>query len=157
MGIEIEYPLTSQISAGILLNTSFGRTDNSNASFTLRPEDYLKSGFSADVFARYYIQGEAPEGLYAQFNVGYNTMLFFDGNTRPFTMHNRWKELSGFRVPNDLIKPKPFNAALGIGYQLIIIPKHIIASAVLGVQGQFDANNDIFISVYIIPTIGWVF
>lgn len=157
LGFEAEYPVTQKISIGLNFAGNLGRADGKNANFKIKPEAYLEPGYNIDLVGKYYFKGEAPEGLYATLNFSYNTKLYFDGNTRPFTLHNRWKELAGLRVPNDLVKPKPFNSGLGIGYQLVIIPKHIIANMMLAAQGQIDNNNDFFISIYLVPSIGYVF
>ncbi len=153
IGVQVEYPIAEKISIGLM--TMVKKSDSKNN--TMRPEEYQNTGFLVDLYAKYFFLGEAPEGLYGLANVSYNSILFFDGNTRPYTLHNRWKEFEGFRVPNEIQTPKAFNAGLGVGYQLIIIPQHVIADVFLAASGNFDSDNSFFLQLYLAPSIGFVF
>ncbi|MFL5731098.1 MAG: hypothetical protein ACJ75J_16540, partial [Cytophagaceae bacterium] len=54
-------------------------------------------------------------------------------------------------------KPYPYRAGLGLGYQIIIVPKHLIGNFMIGVQGNMDARNNPFLSVFVAPSIGYAF
>lgn len=153
LGVQAEYPVTEKISVGLMIMAK--KTDSK--SYTIQPEDYQNAGFAVDLIGKYYFIGSAPQGLYGMANLSYNSMLFFDGNTRPYTLHNRWKKFEGFRVPNSIEAPKAFNMGLGVGYQLVIIPQHIIADVYLSASGNFDSDNSFFIQLYLAPSIGFVF
>ncbi len=153
IGVQVEYPVTEKISIGLMAMVK--KSDSKN--YSIRPEEYQNRGFLVDLYAKYFFFGEAPEGFYGLANFSYNSMLFFDGNTRPYTLQNRWKEFEGFRVPNEIKSPKAFNAGLGVGYQLIIIPQHVIADVFLAASGNFDNDNSFFLQLYLAPSIGFVF
>lgn len=153
MGAQVEYPLSKKLSACVMVMSKLAES----RGYSVKKEDFHENGFAIDLIGKYFLTGEAPEGLYGLLNLSYNTMLYFDGSTRPFTMHNRWKEFNGYRVPNDLVKPKPINVSLGVGYQLIIIPQHIIADVFIGASSSIDQDNSIFFQFYMAPSLGYVF
>lgn len=153
LGAQIEYPISKKVSASLMVMSKLSES----RGYSVKKEDFHESGFSIDLLGKYFLIGEAPEGLYGVLGLSYNSMLYFDGSTRPYTMHNRWKDFNGFRVPNDLYKAKPFNATLGTGYQLIVIPQHIIVDVFMGISGNFDHNNSFFVQFYVAPSIGYVF
>lgn len=152
-GVQVEYPLTNKISIGLM--TMIKKSDSKN--YILHPEDYQNGGFLVDIYAKYFLVGDAPEGLYGLANLSYNSMLYYDGNTRPYSLKNRWKDFEGFRLPNSIQQPKAINAGLGVGYQLIIVPKHVIADVFIAASGNFDHTNSFFIQLYLAPSIGFVF
>ena len=153
VGAQVEYPVSEKFSACVMVMSKLAES----RGYSVKKEDFHENGFSIDLIGKYFIKGAAPEGFYGLVNLSYNTMLYFDGSTRPYTMHNRWKEFNGYRVPNDLVKPKPFNASVGAGYQLIVIPQHIIADVFIGVSGSIDHDNTPFVQFYMTPSLGYVF
>ncbi len=156
VGIEVEYPLSMKLSLGTQLTGVLGRNDVGKNKFRVRPEGYHESGFGADIFVRYYFKENAPEGLYAQVYLSYSNYIYFDGNTRPFTLHNNWKETEKFRLANDIEKPLPYTGGLGVGYQIKFVP-NLIGNVFLGIQGQMSNENEIMISVFLTPGIGYLF
>lgn len=157
LGIEAEYALNGKLSVGINLLGTLGRGDGSSANYKVKPESFSEAGYRAELAFKYYFKGEAPTGLYTHLNLAYNELFYHDGNTRPYTLHNRWKEIDGLRLPVDFKKPIPFSAGLSFGYQLIVIPERIIANVLIGVQGNLDADNNPFIAIYAAPSIGYKF
>lgn len=153
VGAQVEYPLNEKISLGVMIMSKVAESKD----FTVKHEDFQDSGFSIDIYGKYFLKGEAPEGLYGVASLSYNTMLYFDGNTRPYTLHNRWKDFNGFREISDLVKPNPLNLSFGVGYQMIVIPQHIIADVFMGISGNMDENNSPFVQIYIAPSLGFVF
>lgn len=152
-GVQVEYPLTNKISIGLM--TMVKKSDSKN--HILHPEDYQDGGFLVDIYAKYFLLGDAPEGLYGLANLSYNAMLYYDGNTRPYALKNRWKDFEGFRVPSSIKQPKAINAGFGVGYQLIVVPKHVIADIFLAATANLDHTNSFFIQLYLAPSIGFVF
>ena len=162
LGVEVEYPIRDKkdkISVGTLLMVGFGRLDGKNANFIVRDQPFLRSGISVDIFGRYFLSKDkyAPLGLYVSGNISYNTLLYFDGDTRPFTLFNRRRRDNTGRELKDIERPNAFNAGVGVGYQLIMIPDNIIANIELRVQGRRDSDGTIFPTVSLLPTIGFKF
>lgn len=156
-GLSGEIPISEKFTANINLLGTLGRLDGKNANYSTRPESYMSEGWRAEAMFRYYIKGEAPTGFYAHLNFAYNNLFYYDGNTRPYTLVNNWRETNGVRLPSNFEKPNPISAGLGIGYQLEIIPDLIIVDAFCTLQGHMDANGDPFLQVYVAPSIGYKF
>ncbi len=157
LGLEVEYALSGKITLGVNLLGTLGRGDGQSANYKVKPEAFMEEGYRAEIAVKYFFKGNAPEGLYTHLNVAYNDLFYHDGNTRPYTLHNRWKEIDGLRLPVDFKKPIPFSAGISFGYQMIVIPKRIIANVLVGVQGNMDADNNPFIAIYAAPSIGYKF
>lgn len=153
LGAQVEYPISKKLTANIMIMSKLSES----RSYAVKKEDFHENGFSVDLFGKYYFKENAPEGLYALADLSFNTMIFYDGTTRPYAMHNRWKDFNGYRVPNDIKKPNPFNFAAGVGYQMIIIPQHIIADVFMGASANLDHDNSFFVQFYIAPSLGYVF
>lgn len=152
-GIQAEYIVGTKLGVGLNFSYAFGFND-APAGFEYLPEEYLKSGLGVDLFAKFYFAGNAPEGLYGYANLSYNNMLFFDGNNRPYTIHNHWKEFDGTILQNTTI-PNAFGGGVGAGYQVKLI-SHVIADASISLQ-LHPSNNGLHMSVYFLPSVGYVF
>lgn len=154
IGLELEYAISPSISIGSNLFAKVGRMDGKKANFKIKDEPFLENGWRAELYMNYYFSKKAPEGIYLQVNGGYNKLIYFDGNTRPYTLHNHWKQLKGVRVTTDLEKPKPYVGGLALGYQFLIIPDHIIANISSGIMANVDQDNSLFFTIYLAPSIG---
>lgn len=157
LGLEFEFPFTKKLSASINLMGKLGRTDGRNTTFKVKEEAYLKDGYLGELSFRYYFAGKAPEGIYIQANFTYSNILYFDGTTRPYTLHNHWKDLNGLRTPADFPDLLPYSGGLGLGYQVVIIPEHLIGNLMLGAQSNIDQEGNPLLSVYLYPSIGFKF
>lgn len=158
IGIELEYPLNDLLTVGLNIAAKSGRTDGERKPFKIRPETYQDPSYRVELAIKYYISQSAPVGLYAQLNFSYGNLLYYDGTNKPFTLHSRWKSFNqGIRAPTDLTPPKEYSFGLGAGYQLIVIPKHIIANIMLGTQIFIDQENKVYPALYVQPSIGYVF
>ena len=162
---EIEYPITHSVSLGVNVLRKFGRTDGtSNRVFKIRPENFQNPNTSIEFAVKFYlpmskdIGHNAPIGLYIQGNGSYNSLLFYDGTNRPFTMHSHWKKNKGLREPNPYDPPGNLSIGFGVGYQAIVIPGHIIANFMFGTQAYITQNNNTLKpGFYLAPSIGYVF
>ncbi len=154
LGLEFEAYFGDKVSLGLNVLGTLGRTDGQNANFQLNPEDYLEPGFRAELAFKYYPKGRAPEGIYGQVNVAYSQIVYYDGNTRPYTFHNRWRDQTGVVATEDLVRPNPLSVGLGFGYQVKIIPDWLVGNIMLGIQGQMDQDNQPFVSIYLSPSLG---
>lgn len=157
LGFSIEKPLGESLSLNFNAIGTLGRLDGAKANYTVRPEAFSSEGVRAEVMLRYYFKNESPEGLYANINLAYNDLFYFDGTTRPYTLHNKWKQLNGLRLPSDFERPNPLSAGIGLGYQLTIIPERIIADVYVAAQAHQDFDKSFFLQAYIAPTIGYKF
>jgi hypothetical protein len=149
--IEAELPLNPYFSVGLNILGKLGGTDAKHTKE--QNEAYYQPGIGAELALKFYFKGEAPEGLYLQLNGGYSTLFYQDGNTRPYTLHNHWRKQDG----SVFKKPLPYYAGIGAGYQLILLPDHLIANIMVGVQGNIYDNNSFPLSLYISPSIGYKF
>ncbi|HEX8547114.1 MAG TPA: hypothetical protein VF691_09150 [Cytophagaceae bacterium] len=155
--VEFEYPLTSKITVGLNLLGKLGRTDEAKANAILKNENLVNNGLRAELAAKYYFKNEAPTGFYIQSNVAFGNLIYFDGNVRPYTLHNHWKKPTAEDPKGKLERPFPVSAGIGGGYQLVLLPKHIIGNLMLGVQGNMDQQNNFFVSIYVAPSLGYMF
>lgn len=155
--LEFEYPVSKTFTVGVNLLAKIGRTDGAKANAILKNENILDNGLRAELAFKYFIKKEAPLGFYAQGNVAWGNLIYFDGNVRPYTLHNHWKKPTPEYPTGILERPFPISAGVGGGYQLVMLPKHIIANLMLGVQGNMDQQNDFFVSIYVAPSLGYMF
>jgi hypothetical protein len=154
--LEIEAPIGDKFSIGLNIYGKLGRTDGKNANFKVKKQDFLTDGIRAELAFKYYFSGTAPEGLYMQTNFSYNQIVYADGTTKPYTLNSHIKP-ADTSATGALLKPYPYSAGLGVGYQMIIVPKHLIGNFMLGVQGNMDARKETFISIFVAPSIGYLF
>lgn len=159
LGMEVEYPVMDMVSIGVNVIGKMGRTDGSNVVFKIRPENYQDAAYRVELAFKYYISKSAPLGFYGQFNISYGNLLYYDGTNRPYTMHSKWKpyEEGQLRDPVPLEAPKDYSFGVGAGYQLVIIPKKIIANVMVGTQLYLEQASGIYPSVYVAPSLGYVF
>jgi hypothetical protein len=150
--VELELPLGKKFSVGVNLFGKVGRTDGKKSNYKVKDQDFLQDGIRAELALKYYFKPTAPEGFYLQANFAYNQIVYSDGTTKPYSINthiNNATDTSG-----TLLKPYPYSAGLGLGYQVVFIPKHIIGNIMVGAQGNMDAHNNPFMSFYIAPSIG---
>lgn len=155
LGVELEIPIKKASSFGVNILGKYGRFDNPRIQ---KPVDYFDTGYRIELAYKYYFAKKGPLGVYAQVFVGYSKLLYDNGNTRPFALNLRNLDLnSDPRTDNSFDLPKPYTGGLGIGYQTKLYKDKIIGNLMLGSQVGFDAQNVIFYSVYLSPSIGYVF
>lgn len=155
LGLEFELPLKNASSIGLNIIGKYGRLDNPKIA---KPVDYFETGFRAELAYKYYFAQKTPLGFYIQAFIGYTKLVYDNGNTRPFSLNLRNLDLNG-DPRNDLEfkLPKPYTGGIGFGYQTILIKKRIIGNMMMGSQLGFDSANTIFYSLYISPSVGYVF
>ncbi|MFQ3575254.1 MAG: hypothetical protein SNJ77_02350 [Cytophagales bacterium] len=155
-GLEFEIPLSKSISLGLNGMYYFARQDNVQKIKSNRAD--LTNGFRGELALRYFRSQKGPSGIFFQIYGGYNTIMYSNGLTRPYSLMLRRKEnKKDTREVNDFSEPKPICAGLGIGYQVAIIPKKLLASVMLGVDASQDADNKLIIFPYLNPVLGYVF
>jgi len=152
--LELEYPLSSKFSMGINLFAKLGSTGGGKNNIKVKEESFLKDGYLAEALFRFYPKAMAPEGIFIQGSLTYGNLIYFDGNTRPYTLHNHWRKLKNVNSSVAIEKPKPLGGGLGIGYQTVIIPERLIGCLVLGMQVNSDSANKTFFSIYLAPSLG---
>jgi hypothetical protein len=156
IAVEIEAPIGKKFSIGLNLYGKVGRTDGKNANFKVKKQNFLTDGMRVELAFKYYFKPTAPEGLYLQTNFAYNQIVYADGTTKPYSL-NSHVQPPDTNATGTSLKPYPYSAGLGLGYQIIIVPKHLIGNFMLGVQGNMDAKNNPFLSFFVAPSIGYVF
>lgn len=151
--IEAELPLNSHVTIGLNALGKLGGGDGKKELTKEENEAYNTSGLGAELALKFYFKGESPEGLYLQVNGGYSNIFYYDGNTKPYTIHNHW------RKQDELVfkKPEPYYGGIGVGYQVILLPDHLIANVMVGFQGNMYDNKSFPLSIYIAPSIGYKF
>jgi hypothetical protein len=154
LALEAEYPVNRTFSIAVSGTFKLGRTDGPRSNFKVNPADYLDNGYRFELQVRYFLTGFAPLGFYVSAYVSYGQIVYFDGTTRPYSLWNRVKEQDNLRSRSGISKPQPIGGGGGFGYQLMIIPKRVIANFFIGVQTNVDGDNTIFLSGYVAPSIG---
>lgn len=153
-GLQAEYPLSFKMTVGI--NGYFYTGLPKGGQIKPTHQAFHDNNWGVDVFGKYYFKDNAPEGLYVYANASYNKMLYFDGNNRPFTLHNNWKEFEGFDKNNVLAIPSNFSGGIGVGYQIKFMP-HLVGDATFVMQGQTSSKGGAYLSFHILPSIGYLF
>lgn len=162
VGLEGEYVATPKMTIALNLIGKLGSTTSSQNVYPIRQEEFLNSGYLAELTGRYYMTLSkrkitlAPFGFYVQASVGYSKLLYFDGSTRPFTLHTRTRPSTDPRTPNEFATPSPLVGGLGAGYQIELVPHTILANIYLGTQVNTDSKG-VFISLFVSPSIGMMF
>ena len=154
-GLEAEYPFNSKSTLGVNLLYYTGSGSPKTDSSVVGDGSYAKSGFMAELQYKYYFSGTAPTGLYVMLAAGYNSILYPDGSTRPFTVFNSWDNQSEISKKTNSI-PNPYIGSIGIGYQIIMIEPHISGNVVAGAQFQ-SGGSGLSTNVFITPSLGWTF
>lgn len=154
--LELEYPVTKHFSIGLNIFAKLGRWDGLKVNRTMPNEDYLNNGMAFELAGKFYIKPEAPEGFYVQANVAYNNFFYQDGTTRPFSFYSHWRDQVGASATT-FKAPSPFQFGVGVGYQVIILPKHFIGNVMIGTLGNFGGNDQFQFSIYLAPSLGYVF
>ena len=158
LGLEAEYVVSPKFTLALNILGKLGETDAKNNFRPIKKQDFLENGYLAELTGRCYIQltkkkiALAPTGFYIQATVGYSKLLYFDGNTRPFTLHTRKRNINDPNFKN----PTPIIGSLGAGYQVELVPKKIIANLSILSQTNID-DRGFFLSIYISPSIGILF
>ncbi len=165
LGLEMEFTIGHNISFGLNNIGRLGSLDLSPISNRLQTQDYQQNGLLSEIFFRYYLNGKdhkshfAPAGFYIHANVGTNYIVNSDGTLRPFSIVTFTDKKVGDQnqTPQVFSRPQPYFGGLGFGYQVIIYPQHLIANIYLGTQANFNGENKFQLSLYISPSIGWLF
>lgn len=155
--VEMELPVHKSFSVAVSGTFKLGRTDGKQSNFRVNPAEYLDNGFRLDLHVRYFPVSHAPFGFYADAFASYGQIVYFDGTTRPYSLLNRVKEKNDLRSPSNISKPQPFGAGVGVGYQVLLIPKKVVANFFFGVQSNIDGDNTIFLSGFVAPSLGILF
>jgi hypothetical protein len=151
IGVEAEYIVNSRFSVGLNVYGKWGVTRPEKTNETTK-YNFLQDGLRTELAFKYYLMKKAPEGIYLQANIAYSQLNYFNGSAMPYTLLNM-----GLPSGEIGIKPKPYGGGLGVGYQLVVIPKLIIANIMLGMQANVAGDNKIFMSLYAAPSIGVIF
>jgi hypothetical protein len=155
--VEMEIPVHKSFSIAVNGTFKLGRTDGKQSNFRVNPAEYLDNGFRVDLHVRYFPVSYAPFGFYADAFASYGQIVYFDGTTRPYSLLNRVKEKDDLRSPSNITKPQPFGAGAGVGYQILLIPKKVVANFFFGLQTNIDGDNTIFLSGFVAPSLGILF
>ncbi len=154
-GLEVEYPFNRNSTLGLnalyYVGSGTAQTDSSTAG----DGTFADPGFLVELQYKYYFTGSAPIGLYAMLAAGYNSILYPDGATRPFTVLNTWENQNTI-TGNVTSIPTPYIGSIGLGYQVIMIEPHISGNIVMGVQLQ-TGTTGLLTNLFITPSLGWTF
>lgn len=154
-GLQAEYPLSFKVTLGMNAYYYTGLPKDGGDEKPVH-QAFHNNNFGVDVFGKYYFKDNAPEGLYAYANVSYNKMLYFDGNNRPFALHNNWKDFDGFDKNNVLAIPSNLSGGVGVGYQIKFMP-HLVGDATFVTQIQTSSDGGAYFSLHILPSVGYLF
>jgi len=165
LGLEMELSAGHNMSFGVNVLGRLGSLDKSPINEKIRTEDYQQNGMAAEIFFRYYLHDKehkshfAPTGFYVHFNAGTNFIVYSDGSLRPFNIVTFTQRKSGDQnqSPQFFSRPQPYFGGVGIGYQVIIFPQHLIGNIFFGTQANVSGDNKFQLALYISPSIGWLF
>ena len=114
-GLELEYPFNGQSTLGLnaLYYTGSGsaKTDSSEVG----DGTFADPGLLIELQYKFYFTGMAPTGLYAMLAVGYNSIAYPDGSTRPFTVFNTWDNQRAVDADPTAVSQRPRRQAATAG------------------------------------------
>lgn len=154
--VDLNVPVSKVLTIGLSYSSTLGNNEGDKQHYVIA-QDYTKSGMRLQLSANYFFSQKAPEGFYAQVQVSYNTIVYYDGTTRPFSLTNHRSDVSSLTSGDLLSNAKKVDMGIGVGYQAIVIPNHIIANILIGVQGNQTSESVLFMNAYIRPTVGFIF
>lgn len=156
-GLEVEFPVGAKLTLGVNAYGKLGPTDNKKNNYIQKQEDYMKTGYLAELSAKYYF-GSAPVGMYAHITGGYGNLLYGDGTIKPYSMITRPRDFEKApQVAIELPEVKPYRGSLGIGYQFAMPTRKLVANLAGGALVGFDSENKTFFSLYLAPSVGIIF
>lgn len=155
VGLELEFPLSKSLTAGINFYGKLGRTDNETSNYRVRQNAALENGYLAEAAIKYYFD-EAPSGWYLQGSLGVGNLTYEDGSARPFSWLVTKPEFKNLNTPYEVPENNPFRVGLGGGYQWVIIPRHLVANFMGGVY-YFTSPDASYLSPYLAPSVGFIF
>ncbi len=157
-GVDLNFPVNKKIYVGLSYSSTFGNNTGDKQHFIIA-QDYTKQGIRAQLSGMYFFGKKAPNGFYGQLNISYNTLIYYDGSTRPLSLFNHREAVSGLGNGTLVTSAKKVDLGIGLGYQIVIIPDHVIANILVGAQGNQSSTEEskLFMDIYIRPTIGLVF
>lgn len=154
--VDVNYHVSNAFTIGLSYASTLGNNAGGKQHYVIA-QDYTKNGMRLQLSGNYFFSKKAPEGFYGHVQVSYNTIVYYDGTTRPFSLTNHREDVSSLGSGELLSNAKKLDMGIGIGYQAIVIPDHIIANILIGVQGNQTSENTLFINAYIRPTVGFIF
>jgi len=158
-GIEFEKQLGNTMSIGLNGVVTYGRNIDNDALTQAVSQDraILNQGFAIDLIGKKYFNSNFDQ-LFLLVSASYNTIEYFNIDKRPFTLFNQLKDdLKKEILENDTRVTNAYGASLGVGYQILMIPKHIIINIEGGVAAYTTITNVPFFLLYFTPSIGYKF
>ncbi|MFK7899922.1 MAG: hypothetical protein AB8B61_04100 [Cyclobacteriaceae bacterium] len=158
-GVEAERGLGKSTSLGLHAFVSIGAPLDNDPLRKAAQTDVKSQGAGIDlVFKKYFTP--TFDGFFVYGLLSYNTIEYFRRDKKPFTVISTLTE----EKENDIIitnpsdkKTLPYGGGFGVGYQYMIIPKHLMINLEGGVLGFATITNEPFFSLYISPSIGYKF
>lgn len=155
VGMFLEIPTKSKFSLQFNLLGKYGRTDNASTNSKINDADYLNNGFRAELNLNYYLD-QSPTGFFFHSFLGYSSLIYNDGTTRPLSLFIRNTKLESLKSANQLKTPIPICAGIGCGYQFMVIPQHLIFNIVAAIQVS-PTSQGLWPGIFISPSFGYVF
>lgn len=154
--LDLNYRISKAFIIGLSYGSTLGNNDGGKQHYVVT-QDYTREGMRLQLSGNYFFGKKAPKGFYTHLQVSYNTIVYYDGTTRPFSLTNHRKDVSSLASGDLLSNAKKVDIGIGVGYQAIVIPNYIIANILIGIQGNQTSESTLFMNVYIRPTIGFIF
>ena len=162
LGIEAEYVISPKLSLALNVIGKINGLDGSKSGNNNFDNNFLKTGYMAEVIGRYFIQLSKksivlpPTGFYVQASAGFSKLMYYDGSTRPFSLNTRFPNNYDEKGNADFTALVPFIGGVGTGYQVELLADKIIANFLVGVQTNIDLKGA-FLTFYASPSVGFMF
>lgn len=154
--VEFEYPISQAFSLGLNFGFKYALADVDESAPEINNNDLLENGYLAELSLKYYLFNPAPQGFYLQGTVGYGPLVYGDGSYRPLSINKAGHEFGDPNQVNTLFPASGLRGGVGLGYQFVLAPRHLVANLGAGVQlvGTEDGAKP---SLFLAPSVGFIF
>jgi len=159
ISIEFERQIKKKISIGLNTTITFGRDiDNDRlVQANTQSNAILNQGFALDLIVKKYFSSDF-NGFFVSASASYNSIEYFNIDKKPYTLFNSLPTDTKEEIlENDIQVTNVYGGCLGLGYQVVMIPDHLIVNVEGGVATYLTVTNVPFFSLYLAPSIGYKF
>ncbi len=159
IGIEFERQLKQKISVGLNTTLTFGRDIDNDRLIQANAQGsaILNQGIGIDLIIKKYFN-KGFTGLFFSASASFNSIEYFNSDKKPYTLYNSLlRKTKDEILETNTNVTNSYGASLGIGYQMIMIPDHLIVNIESGIATYLTVTNVPFFSLYLAPSIGYKF
>jgi len=159
VGLEFEKQLGKRTSIGLNATITYGRDVDNDVLVQASSQNsaILNQGVAIDLIAKRYFDTDF-NNLFFFMAASYNSIEYFNIDKKPYTLFNQLSnEKKEEILENNTRVTNSYGASFGVGYQIMMIPNHLIVNIEGGIAGYVTITNTPFFSLFLMPSIGYKF